>query len=161
DVLSAAFGSEVNGDNEPLTIPSNGGYVWFQVAAITPARDHTLDEVKDQVLTRWRDEQVGINLKAKSFEAVDKLKTGTSLADVAAADKVKVETGAGLKRGTPQPPISAAALNEIFNTAQGVAGSADGANPTERIVFRVTEIATPPLDPNSAEYKRSDEVLRR
>ena len=32
--------------------------------------------------------------------------------------------------------------------------------PTERIVFRVTEIKVPPLDPESAEAKRIDEALR-
>ena len=57
DVLAAAFGAEVHGENEPLRVPNNGGYVWFDVDAITPARDRPLDEVKDQVVARWRDDE--------------------------------------------------------------------------------------------------------
>ena len=58
DVLAAAFGADVHGENEPLRVPSNGGYVWFDVDAITPARDRPLDEVKDQVVARWRDDEI-------------------------------------------------------------------------------------------------------
>ena len=101
DVLAAAFGAEVHGENEPLRVPSNGGYVWFDVDAITPARDRPLDEVKDQVVARWRDDEIATRLKAKATEMLDKIKAGTSFADVAAADKLKVEWRPGIKRGGP------------------------------------------------------------
>ena len=59
DVVAAAFSSDVGVDNDPLQLP-NGGYLWYDVTGITPARDRTLDEVKDRgrgALARRRDRQ--------------------------------------------------------------------------------------------------------
>ncbi len=56
DIVSGAFASDVGVDNDPIDV--DGGYVWYDVAAITPARDRTLDEVKgavDAALARRRD----------------------------------------------------------------------------------------------------------
>ena len=56
--------------------------------------------------------------------------------------------------------LSAAAVTEIFKSAQDAVGSVEGASPTERIVFRVNEIKVPPLDAEAADVKRIDEALR-
>ncbi len=77
-----------------------------------------------------------------------------------AADKLKVEWRPGIKRGGPPPGLSPAVVAEVFKTPQDRAGSVEGASPTERIVFRVTEIKVPPLDPEAADAKRIDEALR-
>ena len=160
DVLAAAFGADVDGENEPLQVPSNGGYVWFDVDAITPSRDRPLDEVKDQVVARWRDDEIDDAAQGQGHEMLDKIKAGTSFADVAAADKLKVEWRPGIKRGAPPAGLPAAAVTEIFKIAAGSVGSVEGASPTERIVFRVTEIKVPPLDPEAGDAKRLDEALK-
>src|SRR3981189_25299 len=46
DVVSQAFNSDVGVDNEPIQFA--GGYVWYDVLGITPSRERTLEEVKDQ-----------------------------------------------------------------------------------------------------------------
>ena len=92
---------------------------------------------------------------------LDKLKAGTPFAEVAAADKLKVEWRPGIKRGSTPPGVPAAAQStEIFRTAEGRRRQRRGTTPAERIVFRVTEIRLPPLDPESAEAKRIDDALR-
>ncbi len=115
DVLAAAFAAEVHGENEPLRVPNSGGYVWFDVEAITPARDRPLDEVKDQVVARWRDDEIAARLKAKATEMLDKIKAGTTFADVAAAEKLKVEWRPGIKRSSPPPGLSAARGRRRFS----------------------------------------------
>jgi len=160
DVLSAAFAAEIHGENEPIRVPNSGGYVWFDVDAITPARDMPLDEVKDKVVARWRDDEIATRLRAKATEMLDKIKSGTSFADVAAAEKLKVEWRPGIKRSGPPTGLSPATVTEVFKTPQDRAGTAEGASPTERLVFRVTEIKVPPLDPEAADVKRIDEALR-
>ncbi len=160
DVLAAAFGAEVHGENEPLRLPSNGGYVWFDVDAIMPGRDKPLDEVKEQVVARWRDDETAARLKTKATEMLDKIKAGTSFADAAAADKLRVETRWNIKRGSPPPGVPASGIAEIFKTPQDGTGTVDGASPTERVVFRVTDIKVPSYDPEAAEAKRIDEALR-
>ena len=74
DVLSAAFSADIHGENEPIRVPNSGGYVWFDVDAITPARDVSLDEVKDRVVARWRDDQIATRLRTKATEMLDKIK---------------------------------------------------------------------------------------
>ena len=161
DVLSSVFTAEIGGDNEPLTVPAGGGYVWYDTTAIKPARERPLDEVKDQVEARWRDDEVVARLKTKATAIVDKLKTGTPFAEIAAADGLKVVWLPGLKRGNPPPAIPTRALDDIFRTAKDAAGSADGTTATDRIVFRVTEITEPTLDPESTIAKQIQDALTR
>ena len=80
-LLTAAFAAEVGVENDPLQV--QGGYVWYEVAGITPERERTLDEVKDELETRWRNDQVANVLRAKAAEMLDKLKAGTPFAEVA------------------------------------------------------------------------------
>ena len=97
----------------------------------------------------------------KSADLLDKLKAGKTLTELAAADKLKVETAAAVKRGAPPAVIPARAIQVVFQTPKGDPGTVDGANAVDRIVFRVTDVTVPPFDPNSDETKRIDEVLRR
>ena len=160
-MISAAFRADQGSDNDPLNIPQQGGYVWYEVMEITPARDRTLDEVKDQLVTRWRDDQIASRLKAKADEMLEKLKAGTPFAEVAAAFKLTPQWLPGLKRGSPPPGFPARALDVIFATPKDRAASTEGATLTDRMVFRVTEITVPPLEAESADAKRIDDLLRR
>jgi len=69
DVVSQAFNSDVGVDNDPIQF--GGGYVWYDVLGITPSRERALDEVKDQVEARWRDDQISTKLRAKATEMVE------------------------------------------------------------------------------------------
>ena len=83
DVVSQAFNSDVGVDNDPISF--NGGYVWYDVLGITPSRERSLDEVKDQVEAKWREDQIASRLRTKATEMVQKLDQGGKLADEAAA----------------------------------------------------------------------------
>jgi peptidyl-prolyl cis-trans isomerase D len=159
EVIDAAFRSDVGVDNEP--IEADGGYVWYEVAGITPARDRTLEEVKPQVEEGWRQSEIASRLKAKAADLLDKLKNGNSLDSLAAAAGLKVETADKLKRNKPAGAISAVAVRSIFRTAKDGFGSAPADNPETWIVFRVTEVTDPPLDPNSEDAKRIAETVQR
>jgi len=158
-LLTAAFASEVGVENDP--IQSAGGYIWYEVSEITPARDQKLDEIKDTVEARWRDDQVANRLRAKAAEMLDKLKAGGSLAEIAAAAGLKVEKKAEIKRGNPQPPLSARAVDAIFRTAKDGYGTADAEAAAEQVVFRVTDIAMPKTDDQSEEARNVRETLVR
>jgi peptidyl-prolyl cis-trans isomerase D len=131
----------------------DGGYVWFDVAGVTPSHERKLDEVRDQVVQKWRDAQIADALKKKADDLLAKLKSGTTLADIATAEGLKVETASGLHRRGIDERISADALGVIFQVPKGGVGEAIGKDPTEQIVFRVTESEVPPLDPKAPETK--------
>ena len=161
DVLTAAFASDVGIDSEAVQLPG-GGFVWFDVTTVKPARERALDEVRAKVEERWRDEEVSKRLKAKAAEMVEKLKGGTPFADVASADGLTVQTTFGLKRaGNRATPLSTSAISAVFDTPKDSAGSAEGASPTEWVVFRVTDVTVPDFDAASGEAKRMADQIRR
>ena len=160
DVVSQAFNSDVGVDNDPISF--NGGYVWYDVLGITPSRERNLDEVKDQVEARWRDDQISSRLKAKATEMVQKLdQGGGKLADEAAAQGLKVETASGFRRDASLPGVPAGAIAAAFRTAKDGAGQTSVAGANEWIVFRVTDVSVPPVDLASDEIKKLKETLQR
>ncbi len=158
DVIGGAFSNDVGVDTYP--IDADGGYVWYEVQAITPARDRTLDEVKSQVEQRWRDDEIARRLAAKAADLLDKLKNGNTLASVATANNVKVQTANTLKRGVSTPGVPGKVIEAAFQTAKDSFGSSEGENPTQWVVFQVTDIKTPPLDENSPDGKKLVQLLR-
>jgi peptidyl-prolyl cis-trans isomerase D len=158
NVVSAAFATDVGVDNEP--IEADGGYVWYELLGVTPAHDRTLDEVKSQVEQRWHDDEVASRLKAKAADLAEKLKNGTALDALAAANGLKVQTAKDLKRGA-QAGVPAKMIEAVFHTAKDAFGTAQGDRPTQWIVFRVNDVKTPSLDPNSLDGKKLDQLLQR
>ena len=159
EVVNAAFATDVGVDNDPLE--ADGGFIWYDVTGITPARERNLDEVKSQVEAQWRDEEVASRLKAKAADILDKLKNGGTLETVASANGVKVETAADITRSKPSEAIPARMIDAIFHTALDAYASAEGDKPTQWTVFRVTEVKTPSFEANSPNGKALDEMLSR
>jgi len=158
-LLATAFTTDVGVERDPLQFED--GYIWYDVAGISPSRERSLDEAKDQVEARWREQEIATRLDAKATGMLDKLKAGETLAQVAAADHVKVESLGGLKRGEASGPLSAAGVDAVFRTAKDAAGKADGTQPGEQIVFRLTDIVVPNPDMASEEAKRAVQTLNR
>ncbi|WP_431203476.1 SurA N-terminal domain-containing protein [Bradyrhizobium betae] len=158
DVVSQAFNSDVGVDNDSISF--KGGYVWYDVLAITPSRDRNLDEVRDQVEARWRQDQIAAKLKAKAAEMVQKLEQGGKLAEEAAAVGAKVETASGFKRDDSPAGVPATVVSAAFRTAKdGVGQTAAGSG--EVVVFRVTDIVDPSVDAASDAVKKLKDSLDR
>ena len=159
DVVSQAFNSDIGVDNDPLSF--RGGYVWYDVLGITPSRERNLDEVKDQVETRWRDDQIMSRLKIKAAEMVQKLDQGSKLAVEAASAGLRVETATGLRREASLPGVPAAAITAAFRAPKDGVGQTAGAANNEWIVFRVTDVSVPPVDFTSDDIKKLKDTLQR
>lgn len=159
DVVSQAFNTDVGVDNDAISF--KGGYVWYDVLAITPSRDRNLDEVRDQVEARWRQDQIAAKLKAKATEMVQKLEAGGKLADEAAAVGAKVETAAGFKRDDSPAGVPATVVSAAFRTAKDGVGQTAVSGGSEVIVFRVTDIVDPAVDFASDAVKQLKESLDR
>ncbi|MHC2279740.1 peptidyl-prolyl cis-trans isomerase D [Bradyrhizobium diazoefficiens] len=159
DVVSQAFNTDVGVDNDAISF--KGGYVWYDVLAITPSRDRNLDEVRDQVEARWRQDQIATKLKAKATEMVQKLEAGGKLADEAAAVGAKVETATGFKRDDSPAGVPATVVAAAFRTAKDGVGQTPVSGGSEVIVFRVTDIVDPTVDAASDAVKKLRESLDR
>lgn len=159
DIVKSAFASDVGVDNDP--IDADSGYIWYDVAAIAPARDRTLDEVKAQVEQHWRDDEVASRLKTKASEMIGKLNSGEQLTALAASDGVKVQTAKDIKRGIANGNISPRMTDAVFQTAKDAYGSVAGDNPSQWIVFRVLDVNTPAFDANSPDRERMAQSVQR
>jgi len=158
DVVSPAFNTDVGVDNDAISY--RGGYVWYEVLGITPPRDRTLDEVKDQVEARWKDDQITSRLHTKATEMVSRLEQGGKLADEAASVGSKVETATNFKREDSPPGVPSGLISAAFRTAKDGVGQTS-ASGNEWIVFRVTDITVPPVDVNSDDMKKLKDQLVR
>ena len=145
ELVRAIFASDVGVENDPMQLP-NGGYLWYDVTGITPSRDRTLDEVKDQVEARWRDNEIAERLKARAEEMVTKLASGTPLAQLASGAGLTVTSVKDLQRGKQAENAPARVVDAVFKTAKGGAGSSEGDKPDTRIVFTVTDVTVPEAD---------------
>ncbi|MFA6266995.1 MAG: peptidylprolyl isomerase, partial [Pseudolabrys sp.] len=149
DVISAVFGSDIGVDNDAMQLP-DGGYLYYDVVGITPSRDRTLAEVKDQVTARWRADEVAKRLKATADDMLGKIKSGTTLAQLAAENNLKVETAFGLQRGKAAAGLPATVSDAVFKVGKDEFSAADSDNGDRRYIFRVTDVSVPPIDPQGA-----------
>ncbi|MBA7483203.1 hypothetical protein ES707_18714 [subsurface metagenome] len=126
---------------------------------VTPSRERPLDEVRDQVEAKWREDQIASRLRTKTAEIVKKLEAGGKLADEAAALTTKVESAKDFKREASVAGVPSSAITAAFRVAKdGVGQSGSG---SEWTVFKVTDIVIPPVDMASDEVKKLQETLQR
>ena len=164
DIVSPSFTADVGSDNDPIQLnrgPGDAGYLWYDVLGVTPSRERTLEEVKDRVITRWRDDEIEKRLRAKTDAMVEELRKGAKLADLAQKADLKVETAKAFKRGATVPGISPAGVEAIFTTNKGDSGQANGSQAGQRVVYVVTDIVEPAVDMASTETKELRDNVQR
>ena len=156
-VVKAAFASDIGVDNEPLRTAT--GYVWYDVTGIEASREKSLDEVRDQVATQWREDQVAQRLAEKANELTGRLEKGEAIETVAQDAGAQVKNATDLARNTAMDDLAAEAVNRIFAVPVGKAGHA--ANGTDaRAVFKVTSAAVPPLVTTTQAAQNVENQLR-
>jgi peptidyl-prolyl cis-trans isomerase D len=156
-LLNEVFKTETGVEPLPFTL-DNGGYVWFELNDVTPARDRKIEEVKARAVADWTADEQKAALAKKADEIVTQLKGGTKLADIATSLKIAVESKTGIKRGSTDPVLGNAAIAAAFEGPNGHVGHAADESGDNRIVLQVTEVnenvATDALDESAAQAKR-------
>lgn len=146
-VLRAIFASDIGVDNEAVNT-RDGGYVWFEIVSIDPAHERKLDEVKDEIVAAWREDETRRLLSAKAAELVKAMEDGASIADIAKNNGgLEVQVNGSVRRGGAEglPP---GVVAQVFNAPVGKAGSAAGAELT-RYVFKINDSVVPPFEADS------------
>ena len=156
DLLKAAFASDIGVDNDTVST-RDGGYVWFEVNAIEPARQKTFDEVRSAVLEAMRAEASQKALAEKSQELVEKIKSGKSIEEIAKSQNLELKHAVDVKRA-PRPEFAPNTIVQFFEVPVKGAGSVPTAN--GRLVFVVKEVSNPNFDPTSIESKTIAEQLK-
>lgn len=138
-LLQEVFKAEVGLDTLAVNV-GRDGYLWFDLEEVIPARDRTLDEVRDEVAADWTAEQQRNVLAAKAAELKERVEKGTPLADIAAELGLAVETKTGLTRATQDAALSPAAITAAFDGPNGHVANAAGIGGEGQILLRVTAV---------------------
>ncbi|KRA48848.1 hypothetical protein ASD80_17215 [Devosia sp. Root635] len=138
-VSQAIFKAEQGALTAGIPLAGNGT-LWFDLNAVEPARDQTLDEVRDQLTETMTTERVNNALLAAQQEAVTRLDNGEALADVAASYNVFPQISAPFTRfGSEDGSIDAAVASAAFAGDANHHGSAVS-QAGDFIVFQVTDL---------------------
>ena len=156
--LATAFETEVGLEISPLTDGDNG-FTWVETREVIPSSTPPFNEVKDQVTAEWKAREAAKATRARAEELVAKLKSGTPIADLAAAENTEVRTVNGVSRTNASvefTPSDVAALFSVPANGQTFSMSADGKS--ARIIAS-SPVMAQPYDPKSAEAEAIREVL--
>lgn len=147
-VLDAAFRTDVGADAG--TLSEGDAYAWLDVLGVTPPRERSFEEARAAVEARWREDEAQKRLDARANEILAELKSGKSLEDVAAAQKLQVEQAETTRLGGA-PSITAAQAKAIFQTKAEDFGQTPADDEGGRLVYRVTAENERPYEPGKAD----------
>ncbi|MBZ9919475.1 MULTISPECIES: SurA N-terminal domain-containing protein [unclassified Mesorhizobium] len=141
-LIKAAFDAEPNTENEALTTADNG-FIFYEVASITPARDRTLDEVRQKVVADWTAAETAKRLTAKAQELEKRLKAGATLDVIAGELKLEKQTKRGLKREADDADFGKEGAAVMFGVGEGGTGLIPSPTSDAQILFKVAEVFEP------------------
>jgi len=138
-LLRDAFEAEPGLETPPLSM-DDGGFLWFEVVDVTPARDRTLDEVRDEVAQDWTEMKTLEALGAKAMEMKERVERGAVLASIAEELSAAVETKYSLNRGGADGVFGEAAVASAFSGPSGIVAVANDASGENKILLQVTSV---------------------
>src|SRR5262245_7324574 len=142
ELLRAAFETEVSVDSPAINLPSNG-FLFYEVQAITPARDRTLDEVHEKVVQDWKAAETQSRLLNKAGELQKRVKDGAARETIAGELKLEKQTKRGLKREADDADFGKPGIAAIFGVPEGGTGLVPSPAGDGQLLFKVTEVFEP------------------
>jgi peptidyl-prolyl cis-trans isomerase D len=150
ETINALFASDIGLDNEPLQ-GRDGGFTWYEVNAVEPARDKTFDEVKDQVRTRFLADRRDKALAEFVTGLVKRIEDGATPAAISQELGLPVQRFAGVRRNAREATLGAAGVERAFAGPVGRPVSALAGDGTSRALIL-------PLDATLLAYDPAQDV---
>lgn len=138
-LLRDAFEAEIGVETPPINIGAEG-FVWFEVNDVIPARDRTLDEVREKVVADWTAMKTAEALGAKATELKERLAKGAELSAIAEELSVAIETKYALGRNGADAVFGEAAVASAFSGPKDLVEVASDASGDNRILMKVNSV---------------------
>lgn len=119
-ILEAAYAAEP-GEEAPMGELANGAFFWVEVTDVAEARTPPLDEVRDQVITTWKEEQREAELLRLAADLAARINGGETMEKVAGDYGRAPITTPELQRGMSNETFSRIAINNLFSVDEGEA----------------------------------------
>ncbi len=156
-LVKEAFDSDVGIENSPIRAGTDS-YVFYDVLEITPDRDRSLDEVRDQVVATWTEAETAKRITDRADKLFDELKAGTPLSTLAMEVGKTVQVAEGVKRNGTAPGLTANAISQAFAGPKGHVADADGVG-NARILLQVDKVTSPAFFAEAADAKEIQKQL--
>ncbi|MCK7611327.1 peptidylprolyl isomerase [Roseibium sediminicola] len=147
-LVAGTFDSDVGIENDVLQA-GDQGFLWYEVTEVTPARDRTLDEVRQDVIDAWKQAELAKRLNDTAADLLARVDNGTPLFALAAETGLEVKNAQGLTRNTPSGDLGREAIGAVFSGPVGKAASTATADNSGRVVLKVSGASVPEFDPSS------------
>lgn len=144
-IISQAFDADVGLETPPITIGGDG-FVWFEVLDVIAARDRTLDEVKDQVVTNWTEAQTATALTDKAVELKKRLDAGEILLTLGDELGISVGKKIGVTRTSVDDDFGGPTLQAAFAGPDGLTAISKDASGSNEILMKIVAVAIPDVD---------------
>ncbi|WP_342641765.1 SurA N-terminal domain-containing protein [Rhodoligotrophos ferricapiens] len=159
-VVAAAFESDVGVENDAISTDDDG-YVWFEVAEVTPETVKPLDEVRPEIVELITAERRQEALEQKARDLAADLRDGQkTMEQIAQELSLPIATTPPLKRGGEAPNFGRAAVTSLFSTPVNGAGVAYDPNAKVVQLIRPMEVKTPDFDPKGAQAANFAQALQ-
>lgn len=144
-LIGQAFDADVGLETPPINIGGDG-FVWFEVLDVIAARDRTLDEVKDQVVTNWTAAQTATALTDKAVELKKRLDAGEILLTLGDELGISVGKKIGVTRTSVDDDFGGATLQAAFGGPDGLTAISKDASGSNEILMKIVAVAIPDID---------------
>lgn len=138
-VATAIFAAE-QGNLAPTVTLGASRNVWFDLLQIDPARDQTIDEVRDQINETMLTERTNDALLTQVDQVIANMTTGQPFADVAVAlNQFPQLSQAFTRRGIGSAVINGNVAAAAFGGGAGFFGSAQNSD-GDYVIFQVVDV---------------------
>lgn len=141
-LLNAIYQSNEGVDLDPLSLQKDG-YVWYKVEKIIPARDKTLEEAKQDVISQWKSEEIQRLLDEKAKDALKQLNEGKSFVSLAHALGTVKQTTQVLRRRDSSEILGDEGMKALFSNPKNHYGIVKGPVATNRIIYQIKTVTIP------------------
>jgi peptidyl-prolyl cis-trans isomerase D len=149
-VASAVFDAE-QGDIAPAVMISSNNNIWFDIKSIEPARDQTLDEVREQLVADWTAEQNENALVAETERVLADLDAGKPFAEVAASvNQFPVLSQPMTRNGDGSDVLDQRVGADAFNGGIGHYGAVEN-SAGDTVVYQVVDVTPSDATPSDQE----------
>ncbi len=157
--LATAFDAEIGLEISPLT-DGDDGFTWLETRDIIASAVPAFSDIKDKVADAWYSRAAASATRKKAEELVARLKSGTSIADLAKAENTGVKTVNGVRRNEAATEFNSADIAALFSVAEnGYAFSIANDGKSAKIIA-ASPVLGAGFNPQSDEAKAIRQLLQ-
>ena len=149
-LVAGVFDTDIDFPNAPIET-ERGTWVWYDVTAVTAPRERPLAEVRERVITAWKEAERQRLLDETATAARDKVQGTRNIDQVAMELGLTVQRVPRLARTAAEGALSSEAIAAAFSGLVTDVVIAPGIDPLTTTVLVVENEYAPTFDPNQPE----------